>query len=888
MMSRYFVYALGALLLGYFRSVVAVDILAKTGRVEIGEQRLADALIELGRQMRVDIPFDLSACRDLRTLGVRGTLTLGRSLDTLLRDTGLRYIPLDERSVSVRLPTSQEVAQQHAGINLREHNRCATPEAVSATVSEVPKPAEGEGPRHPVVVVFSTHDKPDANSNDDPALGYSRLAFNQLEFDTLPDFLAHLPENLASNSRATYAVGDSHNSALGTSINLLGLGVQATLVLVNGHRIAPSALGDFVDVSLIPASAIERLEILTGADAAIYGADAVAGVVNIVLRKNYTGAEMSVRYAAPYQSDASQFSVAPMAGTTWSSGSLVASFTFSKDRPLLGTDRPYSDAPGFDLTPAVESYDGFFHVIQDVGSSDLSLSVDGLYARRYSLDRIRYSSDGLQVGPYRQRGVTDQYTFAPELDWRFASGWHAVAAFDLSESRFSEVTLYAADAVPSGAVFTTLSEARVRTADIRVDGTLARLPGGDATVKLGTGGRWENYDSSGTVTAAFASGSFARSVTSFYGQLHLPVIGKTGGLPLLRELDFSLAIRAEKYSDIGFSANPKIGVTWWPADTLRIDGTYDTSFAAPRYTDSLMEYNTLVIERFASPVCASGSCLVAEEFGANAYYRPERASSFNIRADWTPARPGGLRIQSGAYLIHYRDRIGTPPDTATLLGSKADFPGLVVSDPTPAVMSNVLARAAGYPQGVLDLAGAYNLQAVDFYIDGRARNLAETLATGVDLHVNYGFDSAWGSWIVGASGTRVLKFDERASAGSPYVSVADTFAHLIARHYQGLVRMHSERFDANVRVNYVGRYSNDLVSPAVPVASWTTLDVGIAVPLERVMGGVWKGSRVEVTVGNVMNREPPYVRTPLAPLGYDPVNASALGRVVGVRVVVRR
>ena len=71
----------------------------------------------------------------------------------------------------------------------------------------------------------------------------------------------------------------------GAGLNLRGLGQRATLVLVNGRRLAPSGAGSFVDVSLIPLSAVERVEILTDGASAIYGSDAVGGVVNFILRR---------------------------------------------------------------------------------------------------------------------------------------------------------------------------------------------------------------------------------------------------------------------------------------------------------------------------------------------------------------------------------------------------------------------------------------------------------------------------------------------------------------------------------------------------------------------------------------------------------------------------
>jgi len=91
--------------------------------------------------------------------------------------------------------------------------------------------------------------------------------------------------------------GNAVNTVAGTGVNLRGLGNDSTLVLVNGHRVAPGNLfGNFVDISSIPLYAVERVEVVTDGASAIYGSDAVGGVVNIILGRNLDGAETRARY----------------------------------------------------------------------------------------------------------------------------------------------------------------------------------------------------------------------------------------------------------------------------------------------------------------------------------------------------------------------------------------------------------------------------------------------------------------------------------------------------------------------------------------------------------------------------------------------------------------
>ena len=101
---------------------------------------------------------------------------------------------------------------------------------------------------------------------------------------------------ITADSQGSIPSSFSNGFASGSAaVSLRGLGVNSTLVLVNGRRMTTYGLADdgtrnFVDLNSIPLEAVERVEVLKDGASAIYGADAVGGVVNVILRKNYTGA----------------------------------------------------------------------------------------------------------------------------------------------------------------------------------------------------------------------------------------------------------------------------------------------------------------------------------------------------------------------------------------------------------------------------------------------------------------------------------------------------------------------------------------------------------------------------------------------------------------------
>jgi iron complex outermembrane recepter protein len=144
--------------------------------------------------------------------------------------------------------------------------------------------------------------------------------------------------------------GTSRAQQVGTSFNLRGLGGNSTLVLVDGKRIphtgqeAPGGAGGREDFSVdgIPVGAIERIEILPEGAGAIYGSEAIAGVVNIILKKNYTGAELRVSYDNTFDTDVGQTTVSLTAGYRTGKLSTFLTLSYEKQNGLASRDRWFS------------------------------------------------------------------------------------------------------------------------------------------------------------------------------------------------------------------------------------------------------------------------------------------------------------------------------------------------------------------------------------------------------------------------------------------------------------------------------------------------------------------------------------------------------------------
>ena len=134
-----------------------------------------------------------------------------------------------------------------------------------------------------------------------------------------------------------------YNNDVGANfVNLRGLGVQRTLVLIDGHRrVAGTQSSSAVDLSTIPANMVERIEIITGGASAVYGADAVTGVVNVILKSNLEGTEFSFRGGINGGGDAQSYAVGVHTGAAFSEGRGNLSFgaTYVSEDPLFLRDR---------------------------------------------------------------------------------------------------------------------------------------------------------------------------------------------------------------------------------------------------------------------------------------------------------------------------------------------------------------------------------------------------------------------------------------------------------------------------------------------------------------------------------------------------------------------
>ncbi len=224
--------------------------------------------------------------------------------------------------------------------------QAATPAKPAAAAAAAPvAKADPKGQLEEVVVTGSRIARTNLNQPT-PILVLNSEAVKLTGLTSLGDLVNTLPQtqnNMVGSTNQRFV-----NGAGAQFVNLRGLGEYRTLTVVDGIRHIGSLSGrngnggtSLVDLASIPPSLIDRIDVVTGGSSAVYGADAVAGVVNVVLKKNYEGAELSYQHTMSDEKGINIDDVSGIIGTRFAQdrGSIMFAFDYNDDSGLYGRDR---------------------------------------------------------------------------------------------------------------------------------------------------------------------------------------------------------------------------------------------------------------------------------------------------------------------------------------------------------------------------------------------------------------------------------------------------------------------------------------------------------------------------------------------------------------------
>ncbi|HZH44060.1 MAG TPA: TonB-dependent receptor [Lysobacter sp.] len=256
------------------------------------------ALEDFARQSRVQILYAPELVVRHRSPGLRGALTPAQALERLLHGTGLRAVAVGPGTYVLQRAPAVPAESRRRPLPERTERAIASLDTVQVTGTRIQRDDIDVLTPSPVSLI--TREEIEASGH-------------QTLFDLLrarPGMVGHHPVDVAAEGGS--GVQQPFAAAATTSLNALG--PRATLFLVDGRRIAnygliSTELGGLTDLDGIPLSMVDRIEILRGGASAIYGADAMAGVVNIILRRHLEGGDVVARYGISERGDAAEHRV---------------------------------------------------------------------------------------------------------------------------------------------------------------------------------------------------------------------------------------------------------------------------------------------------------------------------------------------------------------------------------------------------------------------------------------------------------------------------------------------------------------------------------------------------------------------------------------------------
>ena len=323
-------------------------------------QSLADALRAVGGQASTNVFFEPRLVAAHQAPALDGRLTVAEALTRLLQGTGLTYRYLDDNTITIVpvlaaagessrdtpeiTPAAHgETAEETARPKIYHRFRLAQLEQTTPGEARIASNVAPAIDSDQEVVVTGSRLGRAKTEGPVPVQVYDRERIERSGQTTISDFLNTLP------AVSTSTPENGGVFAGQTTIQLRGLAQGTTLVLINGRRLqnggATAYYGGYFDLNNIPAAAVERIEIVPQGSSAVYGSDALAGVVNIILKKDFDGFQANAHYGAG--SDIDDKSIDFAIGQDWGRGSLSVIGSYYERSELQSTDRAITSSPAY-------------------------------------------------------------------------------------------------------------------------------------------------------------------------------------------------------------------------------------------------------------------------------------------------------------------------------------------------------------------------------------------------------------------------------------------------------------------------------------------------------------------------------------------------------------
>lgn len=829
----------------------------QTYEFNLEAQDLDTALQQVAHISGKEVMYAADVVSGKRAPGLHGSLTVEEAIKTLLNGTDL-------------IPTFR------ADAVLIHPSATSSREAVSKDVA----PQE--------IVVTGSHIR--GSESTSHVTVSSREEIEQRGLADLGSFARDLVQNYSGGQNPGIGgggQGGSENVTSSSTLNLRGLGQDATLTLLDGHRISYDAEGQGVDISTIPLAAVERVEVVTDGSSALYGSDAVGGVANVILRRDFQGAEASARVGAATDGGDVEQQYNIVTGDRWASGGFMAAFDYRHSTPITAGERSYMrylDA-GATLVAGQSQYSAIVAGHQDLTDA-LTFAIDGNFSRRTT--RLCVVSDNTE--PCTTYGdtitpVTRAWSISPSLRLKLPGDWEARLGGTLSESKTNQ----SGDFYYEGAITQSLRNLytnRLNSLELSADGTLFDLPGGPAKLAVGVGVRDAKFKIN---EATLTDGAYVTSETFSvnqdthyaYGELSLPIVGPDNAVPFVERFTLTGAVRYEDVSHVGRLATPKFGAIYAPSPDIAFKFNWGKSFKAPtlyQIGEPKLGYSQVGSTAFLPPSPVPGTVLSL--YGGNPDLKPERATSWTATITLTPRAIDGLHVDVSYFRIKYRDRVVAPvPGNSTAF--QPIYSAYVTLNPTRA---QVLAAIAGLPT-VYDLGGGdLSTANVVAIVNNVLQNAARQSIQGVDIAADYDFRLTERDKVSIKAGASYLKSEQQLSSSQPIVQMAGIIYHPPHWRAQSSVDWERGNFSLLGAFTFIGGTLDNRLEPYPRVGSFKSVDT-VARLKTSDPHGLFAQTSFTLSALNIFNEKPSYIRTlGSGAYSYDSTNYPSVGRFVSLTI----
>ncbi|AXB80221.1 TonB-dependent receptor [Novosphingobium sp. P6W] len=711
-----------------------------------------------------------------------------------------------------------------------------------------------------------------------PKITIGRQDILDAGFADIGSALRALPQNFAGGQnpgvgRGAAAGGiDNQNISGGSAVNLRGLGQDATLTLLNGARMTYGGFSQGIDISAIPIDAIERIDVVPDGASAVYGSDAVAGVVNVILRPSYEGLSVSSRLGT--STDGGYFSqqYSALGGVAWDNGGLYAGYTYRATDALEARKRSYTRSLGdpYDLYPDLDSHAAVARLTQTF-SGDARFAVDGLFSRRVIRPDITVAGSIVST-----RNIDRFVSLSPSLEVPIGDKWSVTVKGVYSDDRtttlasqsFSGVEIYSAYGCYCNSLY---------SGEAYLEGGLFSLPGGTVRIVAGGGHRLNRFAYKNLRTGTGYSGDQKDSYG--YAELFVPLVSDRNRSAFVDALSFTIAGRYDRFNRFGSIATPKLGIVYSPISSLDLKFSWGRSFKAPTLLQQYSQRSAALIDATSlvgSTDPAGTTALLTQ--GGGSGLKPERATTMSWTASFHPVADPGLSLDFTYFRVRYRDRVLTPITgySNSLNPVYADY---IVRNPTLAQVEATIAAADTALQNYDGV--SYDLSKIAYIIDNHYTNVANQRIQSIDLTLQYRTQFASGE-VSTSLNASWLDSSQRNNEYSSYFDKAGSIFN--PPHYRARAGLGWEGHALKVFsfFNYTGILKDRRTATVRNVRSTVTMDTQIGYTFAN--DGPLRDLAINLSVENLFNTKPPYMRPAAYVEPYDTTNYSPLGRFVSLSI----